>query len=84
MKLLNGSHMYVIIGNKGYFKIEQGAVALTFACKLVAKLRIKHLDQSFKIMEPRFCEHGCHLLLKWIDYVGTPDRTCRKQGRSQI
>ena len=69
MKLLDGTHCYIIVGDKSYLKLIRSATALTQACDLVARLRIRHTDQRYKIMEPRFCEHGCCILEERIVYI---------------
>ena len=69
MKLLDGTHCFVIIGDKGFFEIIRSATAMTETCDRIARLRIQHTDQRYKIMAPRFCEHGCCILGERLAYT---------------
>ena len=68
MRLTDGTHAYVIIGEHGYIKIIRGPLALGQACDHIAQLRIRR-EGSFRIMEPRFCEKGCCILDDWLPYT---------------
>ncbi len=87
MKLTDGSHCFVIVGDKDYLKIIRSATALTEACDAAARLRIGHPDQRFQIMEPRFCEHGCCIIEEREAYIGCDiDLSCflKKRGKSLV
>lgn len=84
MKLTDGVHCLVVVGDKSYIKIIRSATALTQACELAARLRIGYPDQRFKIVEPRFCVHGCCILKERLIYIiGDFSRELLRHGYSE-
>jgi len=87
MKLTDGDHCFVIVGDVDYIKIVRGPFALTQACDLAARKRIGYPNQRFKICEPRFCEHKCCIIEKREIYIGCDtDLSCfrKKKGVSLV
>jgi len=82
MRLLDNTHMFMIVGEKVH--ITRGANALSDACDKVARLRLR--GGRWTIMEPRFCEHGCCVLTRPLDYTDKKfaAMTCHSKGKRLV